>query len=340
MEINLNQFITTIIYEADNAVDEFLFNAYTNLVNNNIEVFTSLLVIYVVITGVRGIYYGFAMSDIFTPILKMAFVYALATTWPYFHDYIYSFLVQIPNEIIKAFGTPGADGAYGLNTVFVKGFEIVTRLFEAGGWSAIHYYILAFVVLIVNLGVMVAGLGGILVAKFLLAIYLFLSPIFLMLFLFESTRSMTESWVQQLITVTLWPILICAVLLLSLQISERIMIYDVELLLESRGAVSLAFQFISFQTLTAFLLSQVPSKAAALAGGVMLSGYRGAVQSTREFTSNSKSALASANKAGGSTVAKIAKGAVAAKGAAIAAGVANKSYAAKTASSVASRLHG
>ena len=186
MEMNLNQFITNIIHEADNAVDEFLFNAYINLVNNNIDVFTSLLVIYVVITGVRGIYYGFAMSDIFTPMLKMSVVYALATTWPYFHDYIYSFLVQVPNEIIKAFGTPGADGAYGLNTVFVKGFEIVTRLFEAGGWSAIHYYILALIVLVVNLFVMAAGLGGILVAKFLLAIYLFLSPIFLMLFLFES----------------------------------------------------------------------------------------------------------------------------------------------------------
>lgn len=331
----LNQFITQTLKAADEVVGTFVQTSFTNLVTNNIEIFTSLLVIFVVITGLRGVYHGYAMSDIYMPIIKMVLVYTFATKWQYFHDYIYTFLTCIPNAVIAAFGDSGADGTYGLNIVFVKGFKIVTDLFSQATFGTIYFYLLGVVVLIVNLGVMIAGLGGILVAKLLLAIYLFMAPIFIMLFLFDATRPMVESWVQQLITVTLWPILICAILLMSLQISEKIMLNDIAFSSENQGAVNLVFQFISFQALTAFLLSQVPSKAAALAGGVMLSGYRGALQSSREFKNNAMNSLSTAGKYGSGVAGKITKGAVAAKGATLA----GKAYASNKMRNIANRLH-
>ena len=333
MDVILNNFITQILSATDKVVYAFVENSYKHLVSSNIDIFTSLLVIFVVLTGLRGMYHGFTASDIFMPIIKMVIIYTFATRWNYFHDYIYNFLTSVPNAIIGAFSDVG-DGKYGLNTVVIKGFKLVTELFAEATFGTWYFYFLAIAVLIVNMIAMVAGLGGILVAKLLLAIYLFMAPVFIMLFLFDVTKPMVESWVQQLITMTLWPILICAILLMMLMISEEIMFKDFKFSMEKNGAVTLVFEFLIFQGLTAFLLTQVPSKAAALAGGVMLSGYRGAVQSSREFKNNSLHALSSLNKMGAkitgrSSIEAVKKGATAS----------SKAQASKKVRNIANRLH-
>lgn len=308
MQDSLNNFIVQIITTANSVVESFVQEAFVNIVSGNMTAFTSMMVVFVIFTGIRGMLQGYTMSDIVTPIAKLTVVFVLATNWDYFHKYIYSFFMRFPDEIIMAMGGGSGSDGYGLNKVFARGFDVAVQLFSQGGISSIQYYILGFIVVVINLGVMAVGLGGIIIAKLLCGIYMFLGPVFIMLALFESTRPILENWLQQLVTVTLWPILICGVLLMIVKISDVVLVGS-STDMNAAGAISTAFEFISFQTLSAFLLSQVPSKAAALAGGVALSGYKAAIQSVRDFKSNSSSMRDSIKAHGHKAWGHISKGA-------------------------------
>lgn len=326
IEISINNFISDVLAAADASIEAFIRNAFYNLVSANIDTFTTMLVLFVMFIGIRGVYQGFSMEDLYKPILKMIIIYALATNWYYFHKYIYEFFTVMPTYIIASMD--GGTAADGLNMVFSRGFKAGNDILAKGGLYSIPSLFWGMVLHIINFGTMIAALGMILLAKFICAIYLFLGPLFIMFALFDTTRSFVENWLQQLVTAALVPVLTCGVLLLTLTISDVILANLEASLAATQGILTHVAEFVGFQALSIYLLRQVPSKAAGLAGGLALSGFNAAVQSVKEFSGNSHNFASSVKSGGAKAMANLSKGASSTKAAAM--GVAAKVWKANT----------
>ena len=281
-KINMNSFVTDVLTASDNAVNDFVETCFKKLVANNMGAITSALVLYVMFIGIRGMYRGFSVDDLLYPIFRIVFIYLLATNWMYFQLFFFDIFTKMPTHIISAMSDGDSVGK-GLNGVFSQGFEVGNAIFAKGGWNSMASYFWAAVVHIVNLGTTIVALGMIVLAQFMCAMYLFLGPLFIMFALFDSTRPLFEKWLQQLVTTALLPVLTCGVLLLSLSIT-KVVLGNLQHSLEvNNDVLTRSGEFVAFQTMAIFLLSQIPAKAAALGGGIALAGVTAVGQSVKSF---------------------------------------------------------
>lgn len=294
-EISINNFVTDVLNASDVAINLFVENSFKRLVSTNMETLTLALVLFVMLIGIRGMYRGFTIEDLFYPIARMIFVFMLATKWMYFQLFFYNIFTQMPTHIISSMSDSGGV-VKGLNAVFSQGFTVANAIFEKGGWNSMASYFWAVMVHLVNFGATIVALGMIVLAKFMCAMYLFLGPLFIMFALFDSTRPLFEKWLQQLVTTALLPVLTCGVLLLSLSISTVVLGNLENSVQMDHGILARAGEFVGFQVLVIFLLKEVPAKAAALGGGIALSGVTSAVQASRAFRENNIARAGAANR--------------------------------------------
>ena len=147
-----------------------------------------------------------------------------------------------------------------------------------------------------------------------MSILLFLGPIFIFLYLFGGTRAFFEKWLQQLATYAFIPLLTSGVLMLTLSITNTTLGSLISGATKAISVTEAIAPFIGFQTLNAFFLTQVMSKAAALGGGISIAGIDSATQwatnNARNIFQNSKNMGqkgANAAKAGAQVASSFAK---------------------------------
>jgi len=128
--------------------------------------------------------------------------------------------------------------------------------------------------LIEVVGLVLVGLGAalLLLSKIALAILLAIGPVFVLLLLFDATRSLFRAWLGQVITAMLTYVLAGIVIYFALFVIIR---YLATALAQTPvGTVPALGQFVPFLLLcvvSIVLLLQVPAMAAAIGGGVQVS---------------------------------------------------------------------
>jgi type IV secretion system protein VirB6 len=258
----------------DEALDGFVFEAVVNLVAVAAPLFTSLVIIACAIWGYM-IIYGKAdalVQEGFFKILRVTFILTLGLSVSYYMELIVTTSKGSGEFIASTLtGNPVDNIALSLDTMMERVFAVASHAWEKAGILSGDFgmYIIALLV----------GIGGaivitymsflILSSKILTAGILAIGPIFFVLLLFDSTKRWFENWLGYLVNAVL--MLILAVLFGNLCLHIIEILFD-KITANNPDTATLATAVIlTIVFFTAFMvLSQVPSIAAGLGGGVSL----------------------------------------------------------------------
>jgi type IV secretion system protein VirB6 len=264
----------------DEVLDGFVFESVANLVAIVAPLFTSLVVIACAIWGYM-IIYGKAdtlVQEGFFKILRVTFILTLGLSVSYYMELIVTTSKGSGAFIASSLtGNPVDNIALSLDTMMERVFAVASHAWEKAGILSGDFgmYIIALLV----------GIGGaivitymsflILSSKILTAGILAIGPIFFVLLLFDSTKRWFENWLGYLVNAVL--MLILAVLFGNLCLHIIKILFD-KITANNPDTATLATAIIlTIVFFTAFMvLSQVPSIAAGLGGGVSLA-TKGAV---------------------------------------------------------------
>lgn len=261
-------FATDILTRTDAVIVGYTSGAWSAIVSSHMGAIRSALILYIVIYGwcVLNNWIETTLADAFKHVLKMAVVFAVVTSWGWFHMFFYDVFVNGPDSFITAM-TGGDTSKAGLDRVFDTGFAAGNEIFKRAYWYDLPQIFIAGLVIILTLITIAYALFLLILAKFALAIILAIGALFIVMHLFNSTRGLFSSWVNALLNYALVPILTYALLHLMLRIMET---YTTKLAAATAsGTVAFADVpgFFLFSVITFVVLMQVPAIAASLTGG-------------------------------------------------------------------------
>jgi len=244
---------------------------------------TSLLTLYVGFIGYRLLLGQSQMrvSDFAVTAVKIGAVIALATQWDTYQTVIYRFLFEGPQQLASMLlsSVQPSDSAFrgnvfdGLQRAFddLSGFAGVyaaqsapqtSPLLGGAGLGALVLNASGSILLLSSLGVLLA-------AKIVLSLLLAVGPIFIALFLFDSTRGLFEGWLRASIAFAFAPFASILLLGVALTMLEPSLL-QMEAL-RQRGVFVLG---PVYSVATLVLVFSGVSLGAIIAGGMIARGFR------------------------------------------------------------------
>lgn len=247
------------------------FEALTDPVSN---LMTLLLVL-----AVAHALYSFTVTGAGGNFIQLAIRYALiwgvATSWSFFAVVFYDVITGTPDDILKiVVGATGLEtGAKGGISALIVAFldtgvTIGDQLIENSG---IRTLAIAFVGIIILFLMLIIAAGVILVAgvsKIGIGLLTAVAPVFIAMLVFRGTKGFFDGWLRLVVSF--------AVTYLMAMLSVGFLLFmaeDVLLDYESRGGidnVGETIEFLLVVILTLFLLRQIPSFGAAIAGSAAI----------------------------------------------------------------------
>ncbi len=195
---------------------------------------TALMTIYVAVLGLR-LLLGLSplrIGEVTLTALKLAVVLALATSWPTYQTLVFDTLFhgpeQLAGSIMTAIQPDGSvlrgnpfdalqvafDQLQAAATYFARmGSPTVSPLTGGASFAALAMNISSYLLMMTTIGV-------VLTAKIVLGILLALGPVFVALFLFESTRGVFEGWLRAALALAFAPLFATLALVVQLVLIE------------------------------------------------------------------------------------------------------------------------
>lgn len=206
---------TDIVNRVDTITIDYTSRVFQGLVKDNWGIITTAFSLYV-----AGYFVNIMISnssirtgDAVKHVIKATFVTTALSSWPFVHEYLIWFFVDLPFHIagtVDASGTVGGDRTTVLfsqmDNIINLGFGVGTRLRAASGAFGYDIYILGLLVTGIIFILSVWALFYMTKSKMGLAVMLAVMPLFLVLYLFQATRGITEKYIQQCVTFALYPI--------------------------------------------------------------------------------------------------------------------------------------
>lgn len=207
--------------------------------------------------------------------VRYALIWGVATSWSFFAPIFYDVITGTPDDVLKIIvGATGLEtGAKGgISAIIVAfldtGVKIGDQLIENSGMRTLA---IAFVGIIILFMMLVIAAGVILVAgvsKIGIGMLTAIAPLFIAMLVFRGTKGFFDGWLRLVVSF--------AITYLMAMLSVGFLLFlaeDVLLDYESRGFIDNVGEIIEFlliMTLTLFLLRQVPSFGAAIAGSAAI----------------------------------------------------------------------
>jgi type IV secretion system protein VirB6 len=296
--------ISNILSQVDYFGAHFVANSYVSLVAEFSPVIYSLTTVYlgfVFLSIKRG---TLAIQDLPFVLLRMTCILTLALNYEYFCLFIYDVFTVAPLVVCHAITAHGssissAPISDALDQFLRQGMSEANKLFAMGSWTNITYTVFGLCLFFATIISSALAVGLIMVSKIGSVVLLSLSPIFIFFAMFNATKSFFDSWISQLVTYSLIPIMTCVVLMIVLSVTESTLSHVSHVAHPSLKAI---VPFLLSCISQIWLLPQIKSKCAALASGFTLQG----VVSTLEGVKNnfkSATSMATGGKTGRATVA-------------------------------------
>lgn len=223
------------------------------------------LVLYVLLYG-----YAILRGAISEPVMdfairsiKLALLYALATTAAYSNFVTQPLFVDLPNALTQAISGSGAANVGAAFDQFLAyaGYLSETIAREGSAFD-LAPYIVAAAVLIIGALACALGFGIVMVAKLALALLVTLGPIFIAAALFDATRRYFFGWLSQAVNYLVLFALMITIFQLVLSL-----VRDQWGAIEGQDPMVGGLIFIALCLLGAIFFLQTPAIAAGVAGG-------------------------------------------------------------------------
>jgi len=250
--------------------------------------------------------------------LKWGAMAALVLSWEHFNVWFYEVFTNGPvhmgNMMIDAIR--GADGCAkkcgdeslidGLNDILIYG-HVAAALAKKGGSGYVMPWILYVTIHACTYIVAIVAFFTLMLAKVGTALMLFIAPIPLFAFMFDTTRDIFTRWIQQLLNFTMISVLVSALLAMFMQLLLMAMPDINEGLREIKFADIGATIIVS--GIMVLLLLQVPGQAASLGGGIQLTtmgAYSAVTGNAKRLAGSTIKATTAGAKAAGSGIGSLA----------------------------------
>jgi len=228
--------------------------------------------------------------------IRYAMVWGVATSWSFFAPVFYDVVTGTPDDILKivvdatGLETGPSGGVAALISGFLDtGVKIGDQLIKNSG---IRTLAIAFVGIIILFMMLVVAAGVILVggvSKIGIGLLTAVAPLFIAMLVFRGTKGFFDGWLRLIVSFAITYLMAMLALGFLLFLAEDILINY-----ESRGdvaAVGETVEFLLIVILTLFLLRQIPSFGAAIAGSAAIG-----IDGMREFRNFGRDAQAGWNR--------------------------------------------
>lgn len=284
-------FIQGTLLLVDTILNEFVLGVFLNLSPEGgggaLEaVWRIAFILFIAVYGWKTLVSGeFSSNDLFAHTFRILVILVLATQWPAFQLVVFDVIANTPDEISSVLinAIPAADSPVDgenaatsstqalqqfYDTVWIQANGIMQR---GSGWvSGITFSIYGLIV--GAFGTVLAGVALFLIvlARIALAIFLALAPIFIIMAMFQSTRSFFEGWMRMTINYALVPVFTFAVLALCLRLLRGPLEDLGNAAIQGENAVNYIAPFVLIAFIGTTLLVQVSQMASGVAGGFAL----------------------------------------------------------------------
>lgn len=267
-----NNAIAFLLEHIDKVGANLVAKTYQNLVNHYSAVIFILTAVYIGMIFLQMQRGKYDANDFVIIIIRTVIILTLALNYNYFCMFLYDLFTNEPLVICQSITI--SDGkvepttiSHSLDQFLNNGRNAAVHILSMGGWSNPTYFMFGVLVFLLVLVTASIAAGLIVLSKCATTILLALSPLFIFFALFDATKPMFESFMRQLITYALIPIMTCAVLMILLSVTD---IASNELNTSQNPTFSLLIPLCLMCVIQIYLLMQVKSKCTALAGGFTL----------------------------------------------------------------------
>lgn len=182
------------------------------------------LAIIAVMVGIIGGVVPISPQPLFFLVLKIVLVYALVSEWDFFNENIRNFFEGIVDGMISEIsGMMSSTPVNEQIEMFTPADETITKFFSlefvtlvlaslTAGWTGAFYAIAMIVTVVAYVIAILRASYIFLTALIVRALLYALAPIFLLMIMFQQTRSLFDNWLIQLTSFSLQPILLFAFL--------------------------------------------------------------------------------------------------------------------------------
>jgi type IV secretion system protein VirB6 len=212
-----------VIDTVDCHIRILIHDTYRNLVGPNTwfaAAFTAMLTIYIALIGYQLMFGrgGLRLAALPATTLKIGMIFAFLTSWAAYQTLVFDFLFEGPNELMKVLlGSLSSSGAGFDGDVMgslQRAFDDITgsagiygsmasptaNLLQGGPMLASGLlWLSALMMMLITLGLIIA-------AKLVLAFLLAIGPVFIGMFLFDTTRALFHGWLRATISFALAPL--------------------------------------------------------------------------------------------------------------------------------------
>jgi type IV secretion system protein VirB6 len=285
--------IGTLFTMVDTYSAKFVGTTYHNLVSSYSGVIYTMVTLYfgfVFISMKRGILSG---ADLPFIVLKVVSILTFAMNYDYFYLYIYNVFTNGPLELCKAITLTGKEATVSnitdaLDNFISEGFIAANKLFSMGGWSNALLSLFGAGVFLATLVAGTIATGLIFLSKIASSILLAISPLFIVFALYDSTKGWFDSYIQHLFTYALIPVMACAVMMITLSVTET----TIEFMSSGTNpSLKLISPFMLACAIQVWLFLQVPQKCASLASGFNLKSFTASMRDAGSAISSAANGL-------------------------------------------------
>ena len=262
-------FVVDTLELVDATVKAYTLSAWSQVASTNAGSLRLALVLYVALFGIF-VWYGalhLRMAQIVKHLFTAVAVFVLATTWGAFSTLFYEVFMHGPDAVAGAL-TGGRNASGALGQVFDRGIDAARTVWQQAGPMDLTLALVGATVFVGAVVMTGSALVLIILAKLGLAVLLALGPIFILLYLFSSTRGFFEGWLRQLANFSMLIVLTFGVLALMLKIVE-----PATAAFTSKGtAIQLldTARYLLMSVVACFLFALVPGFASGVVGGFAL----------------------------------------------------------------------
>ncbi len=267
----------SILDATDAAIGTFIFDAWANFVAIAGHWITAMMILYVVITGYLMLIgrLGSSFGDWFVRIFKLLAVYVLVINIDLLTLFLFELFTDVPEAVASQLaGVAGAD-AGGINAsigiIWEQGLSATQNIFQEASLTSWSPVIFALIILIVTVLAVVYITFLVMLAKLAVAVLLGVAPFFILLYLFESTKTIFEGWLRQLISFALIPIFLYGLLALVINIVRTMSDQMVDATANEVWGITHVGPYALVMLVSLLLATQVMGWAAGVGGGFSLS---------------------------------------------------------------------
>ena len=212
----------SLLNTTDATIDSFVFDAWNQFIVSSENWLTAMMVLFVVTIGFLLLLgrIRISLADLAPRFIKLLFIYVLVIHIPLLITFVFHLFTEVPASIATSLVNTAGSSEGGINgniqSIFSQGMDSGFAVFEQGGLTNLGALLFALVIWLVTILVVTYITFLLILSKLATAILLAVAPFFIVLYLFDATKSIFEGWLRQTLSFALIPIFTYGLLALVL----------------------------------------------------------------------------------------------------------------------------